>query len=148
VHGDDAVYVEAASGSGEQAWPIPRPAHVATATMAAHPGLVAVGHVDEGGRKSIVPLVGAQHTGPLPVRALLFPSIAAESGITQIEPADVFSMLLGSSGLAMLERAPRRDALLDVLASLGEVRAARWSLGRDALSDPARAGAAALEWLA
>ena len=143
---DDVVYVD---GSGI-AEPVRRPPHVTEDTRARF-ALRALGPVKDG----LLPKqrVPAPRGGPAPrarIDRLVFPEIA-RVGVTRVAPiddVDVFRGLLASSAFAMLEGAPGRESMLDTLAALAELPAARLLAGPDARATPAVLVDTLRRWLA
>ena len=83
------------------------------------------------------------------VDAILFPSLeeAAATRVTPIEGVEAFPRMIASSAIAIVEKSPRRDEMLDTLAALAERPAARLIAGRDALHDPRVLAAEVRRWL-
>lgn len=141
---DDLTYV-APDG---RAWPVRRPPHVTSTTLAAHGDLEVLGPVRDG----LLPktLVRAPTPGPASPSLVDFVVVPViDSGPTRIEPLDggaVFPILLASSAFAMLDASPERDAQLDTLARLAELPAARLLAGPDALAEPRRLADVVRRW--
>lgn len=144
---DDLVYVD-----GELvAWPVRRPAHVTSTTLAAHAELSVLGPVVEGVLEKVrvqLPIRGP--AALVLVDAILVPSLdpVGPTRVTPIHGVDAFPVLVGSSALAVVEGSPRREAILDLLATLAERPAARLVAGRDALEDPSVISTEVRRWLA
>lgn len=143
---DDAVYVE----SDGTAWPIRRDPRVTATTLAAHAGVSVLGTVDDGVLPKLrVRAPTAGPAMPAAIDAIVIPTIEP-SGPTRVERIDaaaVFPVLLGSSALAVVEGTPRREGMIDLLAALAAIPAARLLAGPDALADPARIPRAIEAWL-
>ncbi|WP_236605474.1 hypothetical protein [Sandaracinus amylolyticus] len=144
---DDAAYVDA----HRVAWPIRRPPHVSDETRAAHPDLEALGPVLDGSvAKTRVRAPSPGPASPSRVDAIVIPSIerGARTRVEPVEPAAVFATLLGSSALAVVPGTPHRDAMIDILADLATLPAARLVAGPDALEDPLVVPQLLRAWLA
>lgn len=143
---DDAVYVD----SDGVAWPVRRPPHVTDTTLRAHPGIEVLGPVRDGAlAKNRIRAPIAEPAAPRSIDAIILPSIdpLGFTRVERVEPAVVFPALVGTSALLPLDGLPRREELLDILATLAAVPAARLLAGPDALLDPARIPAVLSAWL-
>ncbi|AKF06980.1 hypothetical protein [Sandaracinus amylolyticus] len=144
---DDAAYVDV----DRVVWPVRRPPHVSDTTLAAHPDLDVLGAVFDGSvSKFRARLPDPRDAPPARIDAVVLPTIdrGARTSIEPVEAAAVFATLLGSSALAVVPGAPHRDAMIDILADLAAVPAARLVAGPDALLDPLVIARALRAWLA
>jgi hypothetical protein len=123
---------------------------VTSTTLAAHAELSVLGPVVEGALEKVrVQLAVAGPAAPVSVDAILIPSLdpVGPTRVTPIDGVDAFPVLVGSSALAVVEGSPRREAILDLLATLAERPAARLVAGRDALADPRVISTEVRRWL-
>jgi hypothetical protein len=122
----------------------PRAFHLALATGAAYPALLAQTEALDGigGKRALAPdraFPGAFRAGSSGPVALLLPRVArvARTEVSRVSPADALGALLESSALALVDGVRHRDDNLSLLATLANKSPAfRVELGRDALEHP------------